>query len=48
VEIYVRRFEEPRLERRFGDDYRRYKATVPRWFPRCRKGPMKAEADRLA
>ena len=26
--------EEPGLERRFGDDYRRYKANVPRWLPR--------------
>ena len=28
--------EEPALERRFGDDYRRYKANVPRWIPRTR------------
>jgi protein-S-isoprenylcysteine O-methyltransferase Ste14 len=27
-------FEEPDLESRFGDDYRRYKAAVPRWVPR--------------
>ena len=27
-------FEEPDLERRFGDGYRRYKAAVPRWIPR--------------
>ncbi len=26
--------EEPRLEQRFGDSYRRYKANVPRWIPR--------------
>ena len=26
--------EEPELERRFGDDYRRYKANVPRWIPK--------------
>ena len=26
--------EEPGLERRFGDEYRRYKAAVPRWLPR--------------
>ena len=26
--------EEPGLERRFGEDYRRYKAAVPRWIPR--------------
>lgn len=27
-------FEEPDLERRFGDEYMRYKAAVPRWIPR--------------
>ncbi|MFX1318192.1 MAG: methyltransferase family protein [Promethearchaeota archaeon] len=27
-------WEEPDLERRFGDKYREYKANVPRWFPR--------------
>jgi protein-S-isoprenylcysteine O-methyltransferase Ste14 len=27
-------FEEPALERRFGDDYRSYKRNVPRWLPR--------------
>lgn len=26
--------EEPRLERRFGDDYRRYRSEVHRWIPR--------------
>jgi protein-S-isoprenylcysteine O-methyltransferase Ste14 len=26
--------EEPGLERRFGDEYRAYKRTVPRWLPR--------------
>ena len=31
--IYVPRSEEPALEGRFGDPYRRYKANVPRWFP---------------
>jgi protein-S-isoprenylcysteine O-methyltransferase Ste14 len=28
--------EEPRLEKRFGEDYRQYKANVPRWIPRLR------------
>lgn len=32
--IFFLIFEEPDLERRFGDDYRRYKAAVPRWIPR--------------
>ncbi len=26
--------EEPGLERRFGESYRLYKASVPRWIPR--------------
>jgi protein-S-isoprenylcysteine O-methyltransferase Ste14 len=26
--------EEPGLERRFGDEYRAYRAGVPRWLPR--------------
>ncbi len=32
--IYFPLVEETGLERRFGDDYRRYKANVPRWIPR--------------
>jgi protein-S-isoprenylcysteine O-methyltransferase Ste14 len=27
-------YEEPAVERRFGDEYRRYKEHVPRWIPR--------------
>jgi protein-S-isoprenylcysteine O-methyltransferase Ste14 len=34
--LYIPRFEEPGLDRRFGEDYRRYKQRVPRWFPRLR------------
>ena len=30
-------FEEPQLKRRFGADYVRYLAEVPRWIPRLRK-----------
>ena len=33
---YFIRVEEPGLQRWFGDDYRRYKANVPRWIPRFR------------
>lgn len=29
-----RLYEEPGLERRFGEDYRTYKHNVPRWLPR--------------
>ncbi|MYK58518.1 MAG: isoprenylcysteine carboxylmethyltransferase family protein [Rhodospirillaceae bacterium] len=33
LKIAFVKFEEPELERRFGDDYLRYKANVPRWIP---------------
>jgi protein-S-isoprenylcysteine O-methyltransferase Ste14 len=32
--VYLPLSEEPGLERRFGEDYRRYKREVPRWIPR--------------
>ncbi len=32
--VYFVLVEEPGLERRFGGNYRRYKASVPRWVPR--------------
>ncbi len=31
---YFALVEEPGLERRFGDEYREYRRTVPRWLPR--------------
>jgi protein-S-isoprenylcysteine O-methyltransferase Ste14 len=34
--LYFVLSEEPGLERRFGREYRRYKAEVPRWIPRLR------------
>jgi protein-S-isoprenylcysteine O-methyltransferase Ste14 len=34
--VYFPLVEEPGLARRFGDDYERYKANVPRWLPRMR------------
>ena len=34
--FYFPLVEERDLERRFGDDYRLYKANVPRWIPRWR------------
>jgi protein-S-isoprenylcysteine O-methyltransferase Ste14 len=32
--IYCVRYEEPGLERRFGEEYRAYQHSVPRWIPR--------------
>jgi len=32
--MYFLMYEEPGLERRFGDEYRLYKRNVPRWIPR--------------
>ncbi|MDR2419736.1 MAG: isoprenylcysteine carboxylmethyltransferase family protein [Puniceicoccales bacterium] len=32
--IYFPFFEEKDLEKRFGEDYRRYRRNVPRWIPR--------------
>lgn len=34
--LYFSLVEEPDLEQRFGDSYRRFKANVPRWIPSCR------------
>jgi protein-S-isoprenylcysteine O-methyltransferase Ste14 len=33
VNLYLIYLEEPGLERRFGGDYRAYRAAVPRWLP---------------
>ncbi len=33
VKLYLTYIEEPGLERRFGEDYRAYRAAVPRWLP---------------
>lgn len=40
---YFALFEEPGLEKRFGDPYRAYKAEVPRWLPR--RTPYEAQSD---
>jgi protein-S-isoprenylcysteine O-methyltransferase Ste14 len=34
--LFVLFFEEPRERGRFGDQYERYRAAVPRWIPRLR------------
>ncbi len=35
--VYFIKSEEPGLEKRFGQSYRDYKATVPRWLPRVKQ-----------
>ena len=35
-QIYFVLLEEPGLVARFGDEYRAYRAAVPRWLPRVR------------
>lgn len=36
--FYLTHIEEPRLEKRFGDDYRAYRNAVPRWLPMRKNG----------
>ena len=36
VRWFVQFYEEPDMERRFGEEYREYCRRVPRWFPRLR------------
>jgi protein-S-isoprenylcysteine O-methyltransferase Ste14 len=39
VNLFVIGFEEPTLQRQFGDTYRRYADAVRRWIPRVRPYP---------
>jgi protein-S-isoprenylcysteine O-methyltransferase Ste14 len=41
--VYVPVLDEPQLEARFGDAYRRYRRNVPRFFPRLR--PWKPDLE---
>ena len=34
--VFFIAYEEPNLEKRFGDEYRKYKSNVPRWVPRTK------------
>jgi protein-S-isoprenylcysteine O-methyltransferase Ste14 len=36
VEFFVVFYEEPTLRRQFGEEYQRYRATVPRWIPKLK------------
>ncbi len=38
--------EEPDLELRFGDEYRAYRQSVPRWIPRCTRSRPPGGAPR--
>ena len=47
VYAFVRGYEEPTLQARYGEQYERYRATVPGWFPRlsarrARPGPRRS------
>lgn len=44
--VVIPRSEEPRLARRFGDAYVRYRDGVPRWVPRLR--PWRPEVSETA
>ena len=44
VAAFVRGYEEPTLERRYGAQYASYRRTVPGWWPR-RPRPVKAGGD---
>lgn len=41
--IFFLIYEEPNLEKKFGDEYREYKKNVPRWIPRLK--PFKSNSD---
>jgi protein-S-isoprenylcysteine O-methyltransferase Ste14 len=36
VNFFVLFYEEPTLRKQFGEEYERYRASVPRWIPRFR------------
>jgi protein-S-isoprenylcysteine O-methyltransferase Ste14 len=44
VHLFVVFYEEPALERQFGDAYERYRARVPRWVPKLRRSPAQPRA----
>lgn len=45
VVSFVRGYEEPALSEQFGEDYERYCAAVPGWWPTLRPYPRSDESD---
>ncbi len=41
--FYFILYEEPNLEKRFGDEYKEYKRNVPRWIPRFKWYKLKVK-----
>ena len=37
VQLFVVFYEEPTLRRQFGEEYERYRNSVPRWMPKFRR-----------
>jgi protein-S-isoprenylcysteine O-methyltransferase Ste14 len=37
AQLFVIFYEEPTLQKQFGEEYERYRASVPRWFPTFRR-----------
>jgi protein-S-isoprenylcysteine O-methyltransferase Ste14 len=45
AQLQVTQIEEPRLRKRFGESYKQYCRTVPRWLPR-RPAPSSSHGHR--
>ncbi len=43
--LFVLGYEEPKLRRSFGDEYREYSANVPRWIPRRKPWTARDRSD---
>jgi protein-S-isoprenylcysteine O-methyltransferase Ste14 len=41
IRWFVRAYEEPDMERRFGEEHRDYRRQVPRWWPRFRSRSLR-------
>jgi protein-S-isoprenylcysteine O-methyltransferase Ste14 len=43
--LFILLYEEPTLDEKFGESYRRYRERVPRWIPRAPRGGESERAD---